>query len=113
MTTTNYFKFVYEIVRQIPKGRITTYGAIAECIGGKQGARVVGWALNNTAHLPEAIPAHRVVNKQGLLTGKRYFWGNSMNEMLQFEGIIIEEDKIMNFETCFWDPVKELKKRQL
>lgn len=109
MTTTSYFKSVYAIVKQIPKGRVTTYGAIANCIGGKQGARVVGWALNNTTHMPEALPAHRVVNRDGLLTGKRYFWGNAMEDMLRQEGVIIENNKIVDFETYFWDPLIVIK----
>jgi methylated-DNA-protein-cysteine methyltransferase-like protein len=108
MTTTNYFEAVYQIVRLIPHGRVTTYGAIAASLGGKQGARVVGWALNSTVHLPEALPAHRVVNQSGLLTGKRYFFGNSMLDMLESEGIVIENNKIINIQKYFWDPTKEL-----
>ncbi|NLK16125.1 MAG: MGMT family protein [Bacteroidales bacterium] len=108
MTTTNYFETVYQIVRMIPKGRVTTYGAIAACIGGKQGARVVGWALNNTLKLPEALPTHRVVNRNGVLTGKRYFADNSMIKLLESEGIKISKDKIENFKERFWDPMKEL-----
>ncbi|HOG19257.1 MAG TPA: MGMT family protein [Salinivirgaceae bacterium] len=92
----------------IPKGRVTTYGAIAACIGGKQGARIVGWALNNTLKLPETLPAHRVVNRNGMLTGKRYFVDNSMIKLLESEGIKISKDKIENFKEHFWDPMKEL-----
>ncbi len=108
MTTTSYFETVCQIVRMIPKGKVTTYGAIAACIGSKQGARLVGWALNGTSKLPEAVPAHRVVNKNGVLTGKQHFKGNSMVELLESEGIIIKENKILDFKSCFWDPIKEL-----
>ncbi|HON18723.1 MAG TPA: MGMT family protein [Salinivirgaceae bacterium] len=104
MTTTNYYESVYWIVQQIPYGRVTTYGAIAECLGSKQGARLVGWALNSSRNLPRFLPAHRVVNRNGLLTGKRYFVGNSMVELLQAEGIHIENNQIVDFEKHFWHP---------
>jgi methylated-DNA-protein-cysteine methyltransferase-like protein len=92
----------------IPSGRVTTYGAIAATLGGKQGARTVGWALNSTLHQPEFLPAHRVVNRSGLLTGKRYFSGNSMIELLQSEGVVIDNNKIKDIQKYFWDPAKEL-----
>ncbi len=102
----NYFETVYQIVKHIPYGKITTYGAIAACIGSKQGARMVGWALNNVNAMPHEIPAHRVVNRKGLLTGKQYFPGNSMVELLTAEDIKIIDNKIVDFEIHFWDPAE-------
>ncbi len=104
MTTTNYFEAVYNIVRQIPSGKVTTYGAIAETIGGKGGARMVGWALNSSRLLHEYIPAHRVVNRSGLLTGRRHFAGNSMEELLRAEGVLVENNRVVDFEKHFWHP---------
>ena len=105
----NFFENVYEVTRLIPKGRITSYGAIARFLGTARSSRMVGWALNNSHRLPEFIPAHRVVNRNGLLSGKNHFNGqNLMQQLLENEGIIIENDQIMNFEERFWDPNKEL-----
>jgi methylated-DNA-protein-cysteine methyltransferase-like protein len=105
----NFFQRVYEIVRRIPYGRVTSYGAIAAYLGSKGSARMVGWALNNSKYNPENLPAHRVVNRNGLLTGKRAFGGpNTMQELLTGEGIRIENDKILNFKEVFWDPSREL-----
>lgn len=109
MTTTSYFTAVYQIVKLIPRGKVTTYGAISECLGSKQGARMVGWALNHTTQQPLQLPAHRVVNKNGLLTGKRYFYGDSMIELLEQEGIKISDNKIIDFENHFWNPSKEIR----
>ena len=98
---------MYEVVIQIPDGRVTSYGAIANYLGSPQSARMVGWALNkvNTTE----IPAHRVVNKQGLLTGKFHFDGVTlMQQLLENEGIQVKDNQIQNFESVFWDPVKEL-----
>ncbi|MBN2616548.1 MAG: MGMT family protein [Bacteroidales bacterium] len=104
-----FFQQVYEVARQIPFGRVTSYGAIAAYLGSKSSARMVGWAMNSSHYLPESIPAHRVVNRVGLLTGKRHFGGaDTMKELLLSEGIQVEEDRIENFEQVFWDPVKEL-----
>lgn len=105
----NFFEMVYEVVRLIPSGRVTSYGAIAEYLGSKQSSRMVGWAMNNSHHLEEAIPAHRVVNRNGLLTGKQHFGGETMTKLLEKEGIAIINDKIQNFEKVFWHPEKELK----
>lgn len=100
-----FFYRVYEVVRLIPFGRVTSYGAIAEYLGSKGSARMVGWAMNGSHHSPENIPAHRVVNRNGLLTGKRHFGGpDVMKELLESEGLIIEGDKILNFEERFWKP---------
>ena len=98
---------MYEVVIQIPEGRVTSYGAIANYIGSPQSARMVGWALNKVNTVK--IPAHRVVNKQGLLTGKFHFDGVTlMQQLLENEGIQVKDNQIQNFESVFWDPVKEL-----
>jgi methylated-DNA-protein-cysteine methyltransferase-like protein len=105
----DFFLRVYEVVKQIPPGRITSYGAIARFLGATRSARMVGWAMNCCHTQPEIIPAHRVVNRNGLLTGKHFFGGeNVMQELLESEGIIIEDDHIMNFGDRFWDPTTEL-----
>jgi methylated-DNA-protein-cysteine methyltransferase related protein len=105
----DFFVKVYEVTKCIPYGRITSYGAIARYLGSGRSARMVGWALNSSHTNREFIPAHRVVNRIGLLTGKHHF-GNSttMEQLLANEGIIIENDRIINFEEKFWDPGKEL-----
>jgi len=104
-TQDNFFQRVYEVTKQIPYGRITTYGAIAEFLGSKGSARMVGWALNSTKYKLDNIPAHRVVNRRGLLTGKRHFGGNTtMQNLLESEGLQIENNKIVNFERHFWKP---------
>lgn len=100
-----FFERVYDVARQIPYGRVTSYGAIASYLGSKGSARMVGWAINGSKTKIENIPAHRVVNSNGLLTGKRHFGGvNTMSELLESEGVIIENDKIINFKEVFWDP---------
>ncbi len=105
----DFFSKVYEVTKRIPYGRITSYGAIARYLGSGRSARLVGWALNVSHSNREFIPAHRVVNRNGLLTGKFHF-GNSttMEQLLENEGIIIENDRIINFEEKFWDPGTEL-----
>ena len=110
VNSTDFFERVYEVTCRIPYGRITSYGAIARYLGTGRSARMVGWALNASHTRPEFIPAHRVVNRKGLLTGKRHF-GNSttMQQLLENEGIIIENDCIVNFMERFWDPSIELK----
>ena len=100
----NFFERVYQVVRQIPFGKVTSYGAIAKFIGSPQSARMVGWAMNS-AHSKPDVPAHRVVNRNGLLTGKHHFPGtNTMQRMLESEGVKVENDQIVNFEAHFWDP---------
>ena len=104
-----FFQRVYEVVLQVPIGRVTTYGAIARYLGSAGAARMVGWAMNQSHHYPEFIPAHRVVNRLGLLTGKHHFDGSHlMQEMLENEGAIIEDNRILNMSEMFWDPVEEL-----
>ena len=100
---------VYEVTRLIPYGRVTSYGAIARHLGTGRSARMVGWALNICHNNPEFIPAHRVVNRKGLLTGKRHFGNSStMQQLLENEGLIVEDDCVLNFREKFWDPSKEL-----
>lgn len=104
-----FFTRVYEVTKLVPYGRVTSYGAIARYLGTGRSARMVGWALNNSHFLDEFIPAHRVVNRNGMLTGKNHFHGpNVMKELLESEGVAIDEDQIMDFENLFWDPNKEL-----
>jgi len=109
MKNDGFFTKVYEITLLIPSGRVTTYGAIAKFIGSPGAARMVGWALNNCHNLEEFIPAHRVVNRNGMLSGKHHFQGNKvMQELLESEGIIVVDDKIQNFEKYFWNPNQDL-----
>lgn len=110
MNKKNFFSDVYEVTKLIPVGKVTSYGAIAAYLGAKRSARIVGWAMNGAATLHD-VPAHRVVNKQGLLTGKGHFNPPSrMQELLEQEGIEVKDDKIQNFESHFWDPGIELLK---
>ena len=103
----NIFEDVYEVARLIPFGRVSTYGAIAAYLGMKSGARMVGWAMNGSHNLD--VPAHRVVNRIGLLSGKHFFGTPTrMKELLESEGIKIENDKVQNFKELFWDPSVEL-----
>ena len=105
----DFFNRVYEIVKQIPPGRVTSYGAIAKYLGTGGSARMVGWAMNASHSHPDFVPAHRVVNRNGLLTGKHHFDNpNAMQELLEAEGLKIEDDQILNFRESFWDPGKEL-----
>lgn len=100
----NFFERVYEIARQIPEGRVTSYGAIAKALGTARSARMVGWAMN-ASHNREDIPAHRVVNRKGLLTGKFHFDGtNLMQQLLESEGVVVENGQIIDFEKHFWEP---------
>ncbi|MEH6762503.1 MGMT family protein [Maribacter arcticus] len=104
----NFFEKVYQVARLIPVGRVTSYGAIAKYLGAARSARMVGWAMN-ASHNMEDIPAHRVVNKAGLLTGKHHFDGtNLMQQLLEGEGIIIKNLQIVNLDNYFWDPFIEL-----
>jgi methylated-DNA-protein-cysteine methyltransferase related protein len=103
----SFFEKVYEVARQIPYGRITSYGAIAKYLGAARSARMVGWAMN-ASHNQE-VPAHRVVNRTGLLTGKHHFEGtNLMQQLLENEGVKVKNNQVQNFVTLFWDPAQEL-----
>lgn len=105
MDRDNFFERVYEVVRQIPPGRVTSYGAIAECLGTRGSARMVGYAMNACGTANPPVPAHRVVNRQGLLSGKRSFATPTlMQQMLESEGVKIEDDKVVDFEKRFWHP---------
>ena len=104
----DFFQMVFEVVKLIPAGRATSYGSIANYLGAKRSSRMVGWAMN-TAHSNPEIPAHRVVNRNGLLTGKMHFQTPTlMQELLEKEGIIVNDDKIENFKAVFWNPIEEL-----
>jgi len=104
-----FFTKVYQIARLIPYGKVTSYGAIAKYLGAARSARMVGWAMNNSHNQIEEVPAHRVVNKKGLLTGKHHFDGtNLMQQLLENEGIIVIENQVQNLEHVFWNPMEEL-----
>lgn len=108
MNKESFFSDVYEVVKLVPEGKVTSYGAIAAYLGAKSSARIVGWAMNNAAALHD-VPAHRVVNKQGLLTGKAHFTPPTrMQELLEKEGLNIKNDQIQDFQDHFWDPAIEL-----
>jgi methylated-DNA-protein-cysteine methyltransferase-like protein len=105
----NFFDKVYVIARKIPFGRVTSYGSIATYLGAAKSARMVGWAMNNSHNQTEEVPAHRVVNRKGLLTGKHHFKGtNLMQQLLENEGIVVIENQIQDFEKIFWNPSEEL-----
>jgi len=105
----SFFELVFEVARQIPKGRVTSYGAIAECLGAKSSARMVGWAMNGAHRVKPKIPAHRVVNRNGMLSGKHHFGTPTrMKELLEKEGIKVKNDTIVDFKKIFWDPSREM-----
>ncbi|MBI9062349.1 MAG: MGMT family protein [Marinilabiliaceae bacterium] len=105
----DFFERVYLIAEQIPQGRVTSYGAIAKYLGSARGARMVGWAMSQCSSWKRFVPAHRVVNRKGVLTGKRHFGGGEiMRELLLSEGVKVEDDQIINFDQVFWDPAVEL-----
>ncbi|MFV8269303.1 MGMT family protein [Flavobacterium sp. GT2N3] len=109
MSNDNFFERVYAIARQIPYGKVTSYGAIAKALGTARSARMVGWALN-ASHTLEDVPAHRVVNRKGLLTGKLHFDGtNLMQQLLENEGIVVVDNQIVDFEKHFWHPEVRIK----
>jgi methylated-DNA-protein-cysteine methyltransferase related protein len=110
MADARFFEDVYDVVRQIPKGRVTSYGAIAAFLGSARSARMVGWAMNSSFGLLPEVPAHRVVNRNGELSGRLHFRTPFlMQEMLEAEGIVVEEHTIKDFEKHFWDPSDLLK----
>ena len=106
----DFFEQVFQVARLIPAGRVTSYGAIANYLGRKGGARMVGWALNGSHSQKKTVPAHRVVNRLGMLSGKSHFGAPfQMQRLLEKEGIQVEDDCVLNFEKYFWDPIKEIK----
>lgn len=110
MQQDSFFEMVYEVVRVIPSGRVTSYGAIARYLGSGKSARLVGYALNGARRM-EDVPAHRVLNRRGVLTGKHHFSGTfAMEQLLEQEGVAVVEDRVIDFEKIFWDPEKELKR---
>ncbi|WP_027127372.1 MGMT family protein [Gelidibacter mesophilus] len=105
--TLNFFEKVYVVVKKIPYGRVTNYGAIANYLGAARSARMVGYALNGS--IKSEVPAHRVVNRKGLLTGKHHFEGtNLMQQLLESEGVEVKDNQVQNFDKLFWDPIQEL-----
>jgi methylated-DNA-protein-cysteine methyltransferase-like protein len=105
----DFFQDVFEVVRLIPKGRVTSYGAIAKYLGTARSSRMVGWAMNAAHSQKKSVPAHRVVNRNGELTGKHHFTTSTlMKELLEKEGVKVVKDKVKNFSKHFWDPMKEL-----
>lgn len=106
----DFFEQVYQVVRLVPKGRVTTYGAIGKYLGSAKSARMVGWAMNNSHNQEIEVPAHRVVNRKGLLTGKHHFDGtNLMQQLLENEGIVVIDNQIQDLDKVFWNPSEELK----
>jgi methylated-DNA-protein-cysteine methyltransferase-like protein len=105
----NFFELVHQVARAIPKGRVTSYGAIASFLGAKSSARMVGWAMNSSHVAKPKVPAHRVVNRNGMLSGKMHFATTDlMEQLLKKEGIQVEGDKVVNFKKIFWNPAEEL-----
>ena len=108
MPDLNFYDMVYQVVRLIPKGRVTSYGAIANYLGTKGSSRMVGYAMQACGNANPPVPAHRVVNSAGLLTGKFHFGGDRMEQMLASEGIKVVDDKVQDFKNVLWDPAIEL-----
>ncbi|MCH2490367.1 MAG: MGMT family protein [Flavobacteriales bacterium] len=107
MSSEGFFEQVYKVVEKIPHGRVTSYGAIAKYLGASGSARMVGWAMN--ASKKAEVPAHRVVNRNGLLSGKHHFKGTHlMQQLLESEGVVVKENQVQQFDVLFWDPRKEL-----
>lgn len=104
MEERTFFEQVYQVVKKIPHGRVTSFGAIAKALGAAKSARMVGWAMNSASKM-EDVPAHRVVNRNGLLTGKHHFGGTlAMQQLLEEEGIVVKNDQVQDFEKVFWEP---------
>ena len=106
----SFFEQVYAVARLVPKGRVTSYGAIGKYLGTAKSARMVGWAMNGAHHVKPKVPAHRVVNRTGLLTGKHHFGSpDRTKELLEKEGVKVKKDQVVDFKKLFWDPAEELK----
>src|SRR5476651_2293476 len=108
MEDINFFDKVYQVARLIPAGRVTSYGAIASYLGTKGSSRMVGYAMQAAGSAQAPVPAHRVVNRQGLLTAKQHFGGDLMQRLLESEGVHVKDDQVQDFKTVFWDPTVEL-----
>src|SRR6201995_5546267 len=108
MSDYNFYDNVYDVARQIPAGRVTSYGAIASYLGTKGSSRMVGYAMQTCGNANPPVPAHRVVNRQGLLTAKFHFGGDLMQRLLESEGVQVKDDQVQNFKNVFWDPTIEL-----
>jgi len=107
----SFFEKVYDVARKIPHGRVTSYGAIAKYLGSVRSARMVGWAMNNSSQANPPVPAHRVLNRNGMLTGKHHFgFSDMMQELLESEGIRVEDDCVVDWEKVFWEPQVRKKK---
>lgn len=105
----SFYEMVFEVVKQVPRGRVTTYGAIAAYLGARKSLRLVGWALNRSHQTNDPIPAQRVVNRNGMLSGKRHFGDNDeMQKRLAMDGVAVENDSVVGFATLFWDPAEHL-----
>lgn len=105
----SFFDLVHEVARQIPRGRVTSYGAIAACLGTRLSARMVGWAMMAVPYAKKPVPAHRVVNRNGLLTGKHHYSPpEKMQQLLEKEGVVVKDDTVVDFKKLFWDPAAEL-----
>lgn len=105
----SFFDLVHEVARQIPRGRVTSYGAIAACLGTRLSARMVGWAMMAVPYAKKPVPAHRVVNRNGLLTGKHHYSPpEKMQQLLEKDGVAVKDDKVVDFKKLFWDPAAEL-----
>jgi methylated-DNA-protein-cysteine methyltransferase related protein len=105
----DFFHDVWDVVRLIPEGRVTSYGAIAKYLGSARSSRMVGWAMNASHAAPDPVPAHRVVNRLGMLSGKSHFpFPEMMQQRLEAEGIRVEDDRVVDFESLYWDPMNEL-----
>jgi methylated-DNA-protein-cysteine methyltransferase related protein len=109
MSNKDFFEMVYAVVQLVPRGRVTSYGAIANYLGAKSSARLVGYAMNAVEKINSNVPAHRVVNRNGMLTGKHHFeHPHQMQELLEKENIEVKNDQVVNFKQLFWNPLKEL-----
>jgi methylated-DNA-protein-cysteine methyltransferase-like protein len=105
----SFFELVHAVARQIPRGRVTSYGAIAAALGTKLSARMVGWAMIPAHYATPPVPAHRVVNRNGLLTGRHHYHPpERMQQLLEKDGVVVRDNQVVDFERLFWDPVKEL-----